>query len=292
VRILVTGASGFIGRGCVAALSSAHEVRGTYRSRPAEGLMRLDLLDSAEVSRVLEACRPEAIVHCAARSSVDWCEENPAEARQLNVDTTLALLAAARRIGARVAFLSTDYVFDGTAGPYSEGDPVRPINVYGRLKLEMEQVALAENGNLVVRTTNVYGYDPQSKNFLMPILPLIARGKTIVVADDQWGTPTLVEDLAETIRALLEQRVAGVVHVAGPDYVNRAEWARLAVAMFGLDPGRVVAAPTVDLKQAALRPLRAGLACLRLPALDVPVPRPLAAGIGKMKRDWVEAGGW
>ena len=283
MRILVTGASGFIGRTCLEVFEG-DEVLGTFRSRRGDGLAHLDLLDGQETQRLLDDFRPAAVVHCAARPSVDWGEENPEAARRVNCDTTLNLLRETRRIGARVVFLSTDYVFDGAAGPYDEEAAPHPINVYGRLKLEMEGAVLdAANRSLVVRTTNVYGFDPESKNFLMAILPQLARGETVTVAEDQYGTPTLVSDLCQTIRRLLDRDTGGVFHVAGPDYLNRVEWARAAARAFGLDPGCVSGTRTVRLAQAAPRPLRAGLSSKRLASEGLESPRSLAEGLDAMR---------
>jgi dTDP-4-dehydrorhamnose reductase len=286
MRILVTGASGFIGNACLEAFDT-DRIRGTYATRARPGLHHLDLLDREETRRCLRDFRPEAIVHCAARPSVDWCELNPGAARQLNCDTTLNLVTEARSVGARVAFLSTDYVFDGAAGPYDEDAPVRPLNTYGRLKLELEEAILGERrGHVVIRTTNVYGFDLESKNFLMVTLPEIARGREVRVAADQYGTPTLVSDLCRTLRGLLEAGATGVFHVAGPDYVNRLEWAREAAATFGLEPGRIVGIHTASLGQPARRPLRPGLRSKRLGAFNVPVPSPLREGLRQMRDAW------
>jgi dTDP-4-dehydrorhamnose reductase len=285
LRVLVTGGSGFIGRSCLTAFAG-HDVRGTYRSRSASGLVQLDLLDPPAVAHCLDAFRPEAIIHCAARPSADWCQENPEAARTLNCDTTQNLVRAARVVGARVVFLSTDYVFDGEAGPYGESDAVRPLNTYGRLKLEMEAAVLEANPeSLVVRTTNVYGFDPVSRNFLMGILPQVARGEAVRVAEDQYGTPTLVSDLCHAMRRLLEQNAAGVFHVAGPDYLSRTDWARAAATQFGLEPGRVIGTRTADLHQSAPRPLKAGLLCGRIRSLALPLPRGLAEGLRQMRAD-------
>jgi dTDP-4-dehydrorhamnose reductase len=286
LRIFITGASGFIGRACLRAFAG-HEVRGTYREHPRDGLLHLDLLDTRAVDDRLDDLRPEAIVHCAARPNVDWCEENPEAARTSNCETTLNLVRAARRIRARVVFLSTDYVFDGEAGPYRETDATRPLNIYGRLKLEMESaVAEADAASLVIRTTNVYGYDPESRNFLMAILPRMARGETVRVAEDQYGTPTLVSDLCLLIRSLLEAGATGVFHVAGPDYVSRYDWARAAAAAFDLNPLKVIGSRTGELHQAARRPLKAGLLSDRIRSLGILAPRGLAEGLERMHADW------
>jgi dTDP-4-dehydrorhamnose reductase len=285
LRVLVTGASGFIGRSCLGAFAE-HEVRGTYRSHGAPGLVHLDLLDLPAIELCLDEFRPEVVIHCAARPSADWCQQNPDAARTLNCDTTQNLVRAARVIQSRVVFLSTDYVFDGEAGPYGEDGAVRPLNTYGRLKLEMEGAVLEANpAGLVIRTTNVYGFDLVSRNFLMGILPQVARGETVRVAEDQYGTPTLVSDLCQAIRRLLEGNVTGVVHVAGPDYVSRLDWARAAATAFGLETGKVIGARTAELHQPAPRPLKAGLLCDRFRSLGLPVPRGLTEGLRQMCAD-------
>lgn len=290
MRILVTGASGFIGRTCLRELSR-HEIAGTFRSRPRPGLVHLDLLDPDEIRALLESLRPDAVIHCAARPSVDWCEENPAEARRLNLDTTRRLLDECDRIEVRLAFLSTDYVFDGKSGPYDETATTNPINEYGRIKLEAERALLSSRGrHLVVRTTNVYGYDRESKNYLMAILPQVARGEPVRVAADQLGTPTLVTDLCRTIGGLLEGPESGVVHLAGPETMDRVEWGRRAARMFGLDPTLITGAATSNLGQPAPRPLRAGLVCRRLGSSESQGMSTLAEGLAQMKRDWEGAG--
>lgn len=285
MKVLVTGASGFIGRACMRVFAG-HELLGTFKSNAAPGLEQIDLLKADDVTGLVSRFGAKAIVHCAARPSVDWCEENPDEGRRLNVDASLNLLRAADSVGARMAFVSTDYVFDGQGGPYDEADAVNPINGYGRLKLEVEEALLAGGArHLIVRTTNVYGYDHRSKNFLMALLPRLAQGEKAAVAQDQFGTPTHVEDLCATMRALLEREVGGVVHVAGPDLVNRVEWLRAAADNFDLDASLVSGHETNQLAQAARRPLRAGLKTSRLARLGLPIPRGLREGLAHMRTE-------
>ena len=139
--------------------------------------------------------------------------------------------------------------------------------------------------HLVVRTTNVYGYDARAKNFLMALLPRLAMGERAEVANDQLGTPTHVEDLCASMRVLLERRVEGIVHVAGPDLVNRVEWLQEAARTFGLEEDLVSGHETNQLAQPARRPLRAGLKTHRLSRLGLPLPRGLRDGLALMRSE-------
>src|SRR5689334_9592035 len=266
MRIVVTGASGFIGR-CFLQTLNDHGTAGLCFSHVKPGLIRLDLRDKSATAAFLKDYRPDAVIHCAARPTVDWCEQHPEEARALNVEPTITLAGACAELNAALVFISTDYVFDGLGGPYKESDCTNPINVYGKLKLEAEgEIQKRMDRCIIARTTNVYGFDLESKNFLMGILPRLARGEQIVVAEDQTGTPTHVKDLCSAIGELLTQGAAGIFHIVGPDVVNRVEWAQAAARKFALDPDLVIGAVTEELGQPAPRPKQAGLISEKLPA--------------------------
>lgn len=286
MRVIVTGASGFIGR-CFLDTFSDETVIGTFFSRPGPDLFKIDLRDRAAVEEFIAECRPDAVVHCAARPTVDWCEHHPDEARLLNVIATEALADACARINANLVFLSTDYVFDGVSGPYSEDDRTNPINVYGRLKLDGEQAMQGRlEKYLIIRTTNVYGFDLQSKNFVMGILPRLARGETVPVAVDQFGNPTLVHDLCSAVRKLIAAGASGVFHVVGPDWMNRVEWAQAVARVFDLDPELVAPMTTEELNQPAPRPRRSGLTSNRLQSVIGEPLSGLIPGLRLMKRQW------
>ena len=286
MRIIVTGASGFIGK-CFLDTFSDETVAGTCLSRPGRGLTRLDFRDRSSVEEFVTEFRPDVVIHCAARPTVDWCEDHPDEARSINVGATEALADACARVNAKLVFLSTDYVFDGVSGPYSEDDRTNPINVYGRLKLEAEQsIQRRLKSSLIVRTTNVYGFDLQSKNFVMGILPRLARREEVPVAVDQFGNPTLVHDLCSTVRELVASGASGIFHVVGPDYVNRVDWARAVASVFDLDPDLVVAMTTEELNQSAPRPRRSGLTSNRLNSVIREPLSSLVQGLSLMKRQW------
>jgi dTDP-4-dehydrorhamnose reductase len=286
MRVVVTGASGFIGKAFLDAFSH-HNTTGLCLTRSRPGLIRMDLRDRGRIRALLAEIRPEVVIHCAARPSVDWCELHSREARELNVVPTILLAQECANLGAAFVFLSTDYVFDGTNGPYYETDATNPINIYGRLKLEAEEAVRRLSGNhLIVRTTNVYGFDPESKNFLMAILPQLERGERVTVAEDQIGNPTLVSDLCSVVRELVLKECVGTFHVAGPDLMNRLEWLLKAVWAFGLDPTLVSGVLTSDLNQPAPRPRKSGLVSTCLDSLVHWRPLGLEAGLRLMKRDW------
>jgi len=288
LKVVVTGASGFIGRQFLTAFQD-YDVTGLCFSHPRPGLVAVDLRDADAVRSTLDNLQPNVIIHCAARPSADWCELNPQEARALNFAPTELLAKESARLGATIVFLSTDYIFDGTSGPYCEMDMPNPINVYGRLKLEGEQAIRAITPNhIIVRTTNVYGFDPESKNFLMAILPQIERGKHLNVAMDQCGNPTLVSDLCYVIRELVLKRATGTFHVTGPDLVSRLEWLEAAVRIFGLYYDLVSGVPTSELDQPAPRPKKSGLVSSRLQSFITRPPVGMEEGLTIMKRQWDE----
>ena len=170
----------------------------------------------------------------------------------------MALAKAAKNIP--FAFYSTDYVFDGTAGPYAETDEPNALSVYGQTKLDGERAILDAHPNaLVLRTTTVYGPDPQSKNFLYALRRVINAGNTMRVPTDQLATPTHVEDLAAAAIALFSDRRTGIFHIAGPSFLSRYDFSLLACEILGLPTSHVQPLTTPELNQKAARPLLGGL---------------------------------
>jgi dTDP-4-dehydrorhamnose reductase len=258
--VLVVGASGLVGSALLRALGE--DAVGTYLSRPRPDLRRLDARDQDAVARVLDEVGPRMVLFPAAQPAVDWCEDHPAEAREQNVLPALATLVAASRAGAEFVFFSSDYVFDGKAGPYAEDARPAPIQVYGRHKLEVEQAVLSMGGT-VVRTTTVFGDEPPpGKNFVVRLVDRLRARERVAVPSDQISTPTWVDDLARATLAICAK--GGLWHAAGPDLYTRDELARLVARVFGLDPSLIDAVPTARLGQHARRPLRGGLRTDRL----------------------------
>jgi dTDP-4-dehydrorhamnose reductase len=182
----------------------------------------LDVTDARAALSALDGA--DAVLHLAAFTNVDACEEEPERAFEVNARGTAIVAAAAAATGARVVYVSTDYVFDGRKdGAYEEDDAVNPLNVYGRSKLEGERAVLATDGNLVVRTSWVFG---EGRNFVATMLFAARAGKKLRVVADQVGRPTWARPLARALVHLVEAETGGIVHVAGDG--APCSWADLA----------------------------------------------------------------
>ncbi|MDP8937342.1 MAG: dTDP-4-dehydrorhamnose reductase [Actinomycetota bacterium] len=259
MRVLVTGAGGQLGRELVEAFSgSGHDVVGCDRSV-------LDVSDREQVLQVVDHVRPHAVVHAGAWTDVDGCEGDPDRAFSVNALGTRHVAEAARSAGARVCYVSTDYVFDGTsATPYTEWDRPNPLSVYGRSKLAGEQVLSPDD--TVVRTSWLCGR--HGRNFVRTVLGRAQEGAHLTVVDDQHGCPTFADDLAGMICGLVTGRMPGTFHVTNQGPTTWYGFARDVVLAAGLDPGLVTPISTAELQppRPAPRPAYAVLdnAALRL----------------------------
>jgi len=266
MKILIIGASGLVGSHLLQACQSrGWDVLGTYHTFAQPGLIPLKLTDSDEVRSLIQKSQPDVVFLPAFRSHVDYCEQNPEETYQINVVGSLTVARAVGNVGAKLVFYSSDYVFNGNAGPYRETDEPDPICVYGRQKLEVEQkIAELLDNYLILRITVVYGYEAQAKNFVVRLITNLKNGQTMKVPQDQVGSPTLVDDIAEASCRLVEAGATGIFHVAGPDLMNRYQFAMEVAKVFGLSTENIVPVMTSDLGQVAPRPLNAGMKCDRL----------------------------
>ncbi len=288
-RPLIVGASGQVGAECCRALTSrgVTPLMSTSQTTSAHGFVTLDLariLGVEEVAAVLEPTRPDLILCAGAMTFVDGCEADPERASRVNTYGPSALAAYAHAHRIPFVYFSSDYVFDGTPerpGPYTENAPARPLNVYGRTKLQGEQAVLRVHpGALVVRTSWVYGPDAAGKNFISSMVRQLRAGQAVRVPSDQISTPTFNRDLAQVTLQLAAAGAGGVVHVTGPEMMSRLELAHAVARFFRLDAGLLQGVPTRDLGQTALRPLLSGLLSHRLQGiLPKAGLRPLQEGL-------------
>lgn len=264
---MIVGATGQLGSGLVTRATAHPGVRRVIAaSREANArAVRIDLTEPATAESALQTIRPHLVILAAAATNVAWCEANPGKARQVNVDGTAAVAEACRRVDARLVFYSTDYVFDGAAGPYAEDAPTHPINIYGAHKLEAEQAVLGESDrNLVIRTCQVFGEDRHRRNYVLRVADQLRHGEAVRAAVDLFGTPTYAADLATVTLELIDQRASGVWHVGGPDFVSRHELALQVASCFGLDASTIEASGVDEMPDGVERPRLAGLRCTRL----------------------------
>jgi len=256
--VLLIGAGGLVGHHLLAALGDTRTV-ATYRRDPVGTGVRLDITDHESVRRAIRDARPDVIILAAAEAYVERCEREPAATRRVNVDAARVIADESQRGGSLLVVFSSEYVFDGTAGQYSEQDERRPLNEYGRQKVELEDVALATGRGLVCRTSGVFGVDPARRNFVCQLVDSLRAGRRFDVASDQLITPTYAPALAAAVVRLAEQKRTGILHVAGPRMFNRRDFAELVAAEYGLPSQLLRFRPTDQRGLSAPRPLRCGL---------------------------------
>jgi dTDP-4-dehydrorhamnose reductase len=223
-------------------------------------LIHLDLRDSSEVRSVLLQFRPDIILCAAAQPNVELCEIDPQGTQLINVAGMQNLLAVTNQLGAALVYFSSEYVFDGIKGPYSEPDECNPLNEYGRQKLMCEQMVSAQiERHIIGRISGVYNWEASGKNFVARCIDVLNSGRKFEVPSDQIITPTYAPSLAECVRRLVEKDNWGLFHLSGSESMPRAEFAYLVAQVFGLDSALITPTPTSNLRLRARRPSSAGL---------------------------------
>ena len=267
---LVIGSSGLVGCHLVAEAGLIGQSVVSADLQPLGDARHVDISRPGDAAGLIRAVAPTIVSLPAGMSHVDGCESDPATSWAINVAPLVDIVHACNEVGAHLVFFSSDYVFDGADGPYAEDDPVRPISVYGQHKVAAEHVIATQARSwLIVRTTVVYGTEPAGKNFVARLVSQLSDGREVMVPADQIGTPTSARGLAVAAVALAERGHVGVVNVAGPDLMDRYEFARLAAQAFGLPTSLLAPVTTESLGQIAPRPLRAGLISARVAQLGL-----------------------
>lgn len=287
-RALVIGASGLVGRALSRVLEAkGWAVTGTAHSNGVKSLARLDVSDGDAVRDLVMIVRPKVVLLPAAYTNVEGCEEDPERCRRVNVDGARYVAQTTHAAGAQLVYYSSDYVFDGHSGPYSEADIPNPISVYGRSKMDAESEIIASGvDHLILRTTVVYGWERGSRNFAMQVWQRLSSGERMRVPGDQVGNPTLVDYLAEVTLRLIESDERGIVNVVGRDRMSRAEFGRRLARAFALDPNLIDEVPTSELAQKAPRPLAGGLRTDRLESILGTEAMNLQEALKRIRRQW------
>ncbi|MHA1491986.1 MAG: SDR family oxidoreductase [Promethearchaeota archaeon] len=259
MKSLIIGASGFIGNSLYQLLRMFNKnVIGSYYSHPKQGLIKTDMTSKRDLNKIYEKYKPDIIYMPAFIPGVDYCELND-DVNKININGVRNVVDLCKRTDSKLVFFSSDYIFDGLNGPYLETDQPNPINKYGKIKLSCEKMVQELKKFLIIRTTVVYGYEKNSKNFLMTFTRDLKKGLQKKVPNDQLGSPTHIVDLSKITIELVQKNKNGIYNVAGPDYCSRYIFALKIARILGLKENLIKPVETKDLNQAAKRPLKAGL---------------------------------
>ena len=269
MKLLVTGANGLLGQKLISLSESLQEIsfiasgRGINRNPPGRyEYRRLDVTSKDEVSRVLRETNPDVVINCAAMTHVDQCEIQQEACWTQNVTALEYLVASCIEIKAFLIQLSTDFIFDGLAGPYAEEAVAHPLNYYGHSKLAAEDFLKASPVNsAIVRTVLVYGivHDMSKSNIILWVKRSLEQGEKIQVINDQWRTPTLAEDLAAGCMTIAQKKKEGIFNLSGKDFLTPYDIALKTAHFFNLDTSMIEEVDGSVFSQRAQRPARTGL---------------------------------
>lgn len=260
MRLLITGGSGLLGSKTASiSVRKGYEAYTGYNDHEAtKGIpIKLDICNKREVDKAFEKIKPDTVIHAAALTNVDKCEENNELARRVNIGGTKNITEAAEQIKAFLVYVSTDYVFSGEEGSYRETDEPNPVNNYGLTKFEGEKIVTSSNLEwCIARSSVIYGSTPAAgkDNFVLWVLNKLRNEEPLRIVTDQRVSPTLNTSLAEMAMEILERRLTGVYHLAGATPLNRYEFARLIAGTFQLDESLIIPAGSSDMKWLAKRP--------------------------------------
>lgn len=248
---LVTGATGLLGANAVLRLSRTARVVGSARARPSvmspESFVEVDLAHATSRAHLVERVSPDVVFHSAALSSIEACAADPALARALNVDASADLARQAADMGARFVLVSTDAVFDGHSGGYTEGDTTSPTTEYGRTKVAAERAVLDANPDAIVARVNFYGWSPSGTRSLAEFFYRhLAQGKQVNGFTDITVSTLYVEDLVDAIAALVATDASGTFHVASSEAISKYEFGKLVARTLGYSTDLVSPALSTD----------------------------------------------
>jgi dTDP-4-dehydrorhamnose reductase len=258
-RLLITGISGFLGWNVAIIAREEWEVHGIYHSHPVEieGIrtFRVDLRDFKELRGVFKEIAPDAVIHTAGATDLNYCQEHRMEAQKINVDASINLACLCADHGIPFVFTSSDCVFDGLNPPYKEDDPVCPINHYG------EQKVMAEKGILrfypdsaICRMPLMFGVPgPAASSFLQPMIEAMKKGKELRLFVDEFRTPVSGETAAKGLLLAIE-KVRGLIHLGGRERISRYDFGVLVSNLLGIRDAKLIACRQKDIQMPAPRP--------------------------------------
>lgn len=269
MKVLITGSNGLLGQKLVKLFveKGGYEVYASSRGKDrlsvsnAYKYVQMDVTNADEVDLVFDKLKPNVLIHTAAMTNVDQCEREPENCWLQNVEAVKYLISAATRHHTFFLHLSTDFIFDGLAGPYREDDKAKPVSVYGESKLASEE--LLKKSILkwaIARTVLVFGIaqDMSRSNIILWVKNSLKQGKQIQVVNDQWRTPTLAEDLAEGCFLIVQRQAEGIYNISGKDMLSPYDMAIATADYFELDKSLICETDGSRFRQDAKRPPKTG----------------------------------
>lgn len=258
MRVLVTGGSSLLGKALLESQPANITLDSTWYTNHVADMHHLDICNKSQVAYIFERTKPNVVIHCAAVGSVDYSEVHYSETRQVNVLGTQNILQASQDAKALFVYISSNAVFDGLSAPYSEDDDRQPINRYGAIKREAENIVMDSRNWLIVRPFLLYGYPyPGGRgNWLIAILDKLSKGETVQLVDDTYWQPSLALDVAQAIWRLIQPDIGrGIYHVASDDRMSLYQFGLKIATEWGYDIGLIEPISSDKLNLKAMRPV-------------------------------------
>ena len=284
--LLITGAYGQLGDACVKFLKNNYNITLSGVS-PSDGGVHLDIRSKSSIKKVLSDIDPDVILNLAALTDVDGCELDPQQAKDINFSGVKNLC---RDFSGHFIQISTDYVFDGKSGPYSEEDEPNPKSVYGKTKLFADNWLLDNySKSTIIRTNILYSYTKRTKaSFLKWVVDSLNDNKNIKVVNDQWNNPTWTESLSSVIYKIIDNQAFDLYHYGDRDILNRFDFSILISKVFNLDSSLIMPISSDELNQIAPRPRKSGLITKKIESELGIIPKSVETCLNEIRKQFIK----